>query len=85
MLFSYFGVPREYQHRVLFWGILGALLMRGVMIGVGAALVSEFSWILLVFGAFLIITAVRMLFMGDGHGDPSKNFIAAVHAAHSAQ
>jgi len=75
MLFSYFHVPREYQHRVLFWGILGALLMRGVMIAIGAALVSEFSWILLVFGVILIITAVRMLCMGDGHGDPSRNFI----------
>jgi tellurite resistance protein TerC len=75
MLFGYFHVPREYQHRVLFWGILGALVMRGVMIGVGAALVSEFAWILIVFGIVLVITAVRMLFMAEGHADPSKNFI----------
>jgi tellurite resistance protein TerC len=75
MLFSYFHVPREYQHRVLFWGILGALVMRGVMIGIGAALVSEFSWILIIFGILLIVTAVRMLSIGDGHSDPSKNFI----------
>ena len=75
MLFGYFGVPRQHQHRVLFWGILGALLMRGVMIGVGAALVREFSWILMVFGGFLVVTAVRMLFMGTEPGDPSNNFI----------
>ena len=75
MLFGYFHVPREHQHRVLFWGILGALVMRGVMIAIGAALVSEFSWILLVFGVLLVVTAVRMLSMGDSHGDPSNNFI----------
>jgi tellurite resistance protein TerC len=75
MLFGYFGVPRQYQHRVLFWGILGALVMRGTMIGIGAALVAEFSWILMVFGGFLILTAVKMLFMGSEPGDPSNNFI----------
>ena len=62
-------------HRLVERGARPALLMRGVMIGIGAALVSEFSWILLVFGVILIITAVRMLCMGDGHGDPSRNFI----------
>jgi tellurite resistance protein TerC len=75
MLFGYFHVPRQYQHRVLFWGILGALVMRGVMIAVGAALVSKFSWILILFGIILVITAIRMLFMGEGHSDPSNNFI----------
>ena len=64
-----------YQHRVLFWGILGALAMRGAMIAIGAKLVTEFSWILPVFGAVLILTAVKMAFMGMEHGDPGKNVI----------
>ena len=65
MLFGYFAIPRMYQHRVLFWGILGALAMRGAMIAIGARLVAEFSWILPVFGALLILTAVKMVFMGE--------------------
>lgn len=60
MLFSFFAVPREYQHRVLFWGILGALVMRGTLIGVGAYLISQFHWILYIFGAFLVFTGIRM-------------------------
>lgn len=60
LLFSYFRVPAEYQHRVLFWGIIGALLMRGTMIGIGAALISRFQWILLLFGLFLIFTGIRL-------------------------
>ena len=75
MLFSYFAIPRMYQHRVLFWGILGALAMRGAMIAIGARLVSEFSWILSVFGALLIVTAVKMAFMGTESGDPGRNII----------
>jgi tellurite resistance protein TerC len=75
MLLSYFAVPRIYQHRVLFWGILGALVMRGAMIAIGARLVAQFSWILYVFGAILILTAVKMAFMGMEHGDPSRNII----------
>jgi len=74
MLFSYFGIPRMYQHRVLFWGILGALVMRGAMIAIGARLVSEFSWILSVFGAILILTAGKMVFMGAETGDPEQKF-----------
>jgi TerC family integral membrane protein len=73
LIFSYFGVPAMYQHRVLFWGILGALLMRGTMIGVGAALIARFHWILYVFGVFLIITAVRMFFAHGVTADPAKN------------
>ena len=72
MIFSFFAVPAIYQHRVLFWGILGALIMRGAMIGIGAKLIAEFHWILYVFGAFLIITAVKMLLV-DSHSDPSTN------------
>ncbi len=60
MLFSYFSVPAAYQHRVLFWGILGALLLRGTLIGVGAFLISQFSWILYIFGGFLVFTGIRM-------------------------
>ncbi len=73
IVFSYFAVPALYQHRVLFWGILGALVMRGVMIAVGAKLIQSFDWIIYVFGGFLILTAIKMAFAGDGHVDPSKN------------
>jgi tellurite resistance protein TerC len=73
LIFTYFAVPAIYQHRVLFWGILGALLMRGAMIGAGAALIARFHWILYVFGAFLIVTAIKMFFMNSEHGDPGKN------------
>ena len=62
LIFSHFGVPPVYQHRVLYWGILGALLMRGGMILAGAALIKRFDWILYVFGAFLVFTAIKMLF-----------------------
>ena len=60
LIFSYFNVPPRYQHRVLFWGILGALVMRGAMIAAGAALIAEFHWIIYVFGAFLVFTGIRM-------------------------
>lgn len=62
LLFTSFNVPAQYQHRVLFWGILGALIMRGIMIVLGAALLERFDWIIYVFGAFLVFTGVRMLF-----------------------
>ena len=65
LIFSYFAVPRELQHRVLFWGILGVIVLRGLMIGAGAALVAEFHWILYVFGAFLLLTGIKMLFASD--------------------
>jgi tellurite resistance protein TerC len=76
-LFAYFGVPRLYQHRVLFWGILGALLMRGAMIGLGATLVARYHWVLYVFGAFLVITGIKMLLtkestVGGGGGGGGK-------------
>jgi tellurite resistance protein TerC len=61
MIFGFFAVPPIYQHRVLFWGIVGALAMRGVMIAVGAALLTRFTWIIYVFGAFLILTGIKML------------------------
>lgn len=73
MIFSFFGVPAMYQHRVLFWGILGALVMRGLMIGVGAALIARFSWVVYVFGAFLILSALKMAVIKSEHVDPNKN------------
>jgi tellurite resistance protein TerC len=73
LIFTYFAIPRLYQHRVLFWGILGAIVMRGVMIGLGAALIHQFSWIMYIFGAFLVITGVKMLFMHDDETDVASN------------
>ncbi|HOH08213.1 MAG: Inner membrane protein alx [bacterium ADurb.Bin431] len=73
MIFGFFAVPAIYQHRVLFWGILGALVMRGAMIGVGAALIAKFHWILYIFGGFLILTGAKMLFMHGGAEDPNRN------------
>jgi tellurite resistance protein TerC len=62
LIFSYFAIPAMYQHRVLFWGILGVIVLRGVMISLGATLVHRFSWVLYVFGVFLILTGIKMLF-----------------------
>ena len=73
LIFSYFAVPARYQHRVLFWGIIGALLMRGTMIGVGAALIKQFHWIIWIFGAFLIFTGVRMAFHKNEELHPEDN------------
>ncbi len=75
MIFSFFAVPPMYQHRVLFWGILGALVMRGAMIALGAKLIAEFHWILYIFAAFLILTALKMLFFKTEHTDPNKNIV----------
>lgn len=65
LIFTYFAIPPQYQHRVLFWGILGVILLRAIMIALGATLVAEFSWILYVFAVFLIITGIKMLYVGD--------------------
>lgn len=73
LVFGYFAVPRRYQRRVLFWGILGVIVLRGIMIGVGAALVSEFEWVLYIFAAFLMFTGVKMLIMGDAPPDIENN------------
>lgn len=73
VVFSSFGVPGIYQHRVLFWGILGALVMRGAMIGMGAVLIQTFHWILYVFGGFLIYTAFKMLSFKVENPDPQNN------------
>lgn len=73
LIFSYFAVPEKYQHKILFWGILGALVMRGIFIFAGVALINRFHWIILIFGAFLVITGIRMLFQNEAHVDPEKN------------
>src|SRR3954453_13574722 len=73
LIFSYFQVPPKYQHRVLFWGILGALFMRGVMIGLGAYLIHRFDWILYVFGAFLVWTGYRMARQDERAIEPEAN------------
>jgi len=75
LIFSYFRVDRKYQHRVLFWGIMGALVLRGVMILAGAALVSRFEWIIYVFGGLLVLTALRMLLHKEEEVHPEKNLV----------
>ncbi len=75
MVFAFFAVPPIYHHRVLFWGILGALVMRGVMIALGAKLIAEFHWVLYLFAAFLILTAIKMLFLKTEHTDPNTNVV----------
>jgi len=74
MIFGFFAIPRRYQHRVLFWGILGVVFLRAIMIGVGAALVQHFAWVLYLFGAFLLFTGVKMaLSRQEGHPDLASN------------
>jgi len=73
IIFSYFAVPAAYQHRVLFWGILGALVMRAIFIALGAALLTAFHWMIYVFGGFLIITGIKLLLTGDHKLEPEKN------------
>lgn len=75
MIFTFFAVPALYQHRVLFWGILGALILRGLMIAAGARMIQEFSWIIYVFGGFLILTGIKMLLLKEGETDPNKNLV----------
>ena len=75
VIFKFFAVPAIFQHRVLFWGILGALLLRGVMIALGAVLIQRFGWITYVFGGFLMLTAVKMAFVGEEHVHPDKNIL----------
>ena len=73
LIFAYFRVPQEYQHRVLFWGILGALVMRGVMIWLGVQLIHRFDWMLPALGVFLVFTGIKMVFAGDDEVHPEKN------------
>lgn len=73
MIFSYFAVPPEYQRRVLLYGVIGAIVMRTIMIFAGAVLIAKFHWILYLFGAFLLLTGVKMLLVSEGDGDLSRN------------
>jgi tellurite resistance protein TerC len=73
LIFSFFKVNNKYQHKVLFWGIIGALIMRAIFIFAGVVLITRFHWIIYIFGGFLIITGIRMLFHGDKEVDPDKN------------
>jgi tellurite resistance protein TerC len=73
LIFTFFRVPAQYQHRVLFWGIIGALVMRGTMILAGSALIERFQWTLYLFGAFLVFTGIKMLFTDDDGVEPEKN------------
>ncbi|MEO8311625.1 MAG: TerC family protein [Caldimonas sp.] len=73
LIFTFFAIPRQYQHRVLFWGILGVILLRALMIALGAVLVGEFSWVLYVFGAFLVLTGIKMWLMVDHVPDIAGN------------
>ncbi|MCU0452532.1 MAG: TerC family protein [Bacteroidetes bacterium] len=79
LLFTYFKVPAKYQHKVLFWGIIGALVMRGILILLGAALIARFHWILYLFGLFLVFTGVKMFFSsGEDDVHPEKNIVVRV-------
>src|SRR5512145_1386227 len=73
LIFTFFAIPRQYQHRVLFWGILGVIVLRAIMIGLGASLVSNFSWVLYVFGAFLVFTGIKMWIIADHVPDIANN------------
>ena len=73
LIFSFFAIPRQYQHRALFWGILGVIVLRAIMIGLGATLVSQFSWVLYLFGAFLIFTGIKMWIIADHMPDIANN------------
>lgn len=75
MIFSYFSVHPKYQHKILFWGILGALIMRGLMIAMGVTLINRFHWIIYIFGAFLVYTGIRMLFHDQENVHPDKNVV----------
>ena len=73
LLFSFFDVPQKYQHKVLYWGIIGALVMRAILIFIGTALIVQFSWIIIIFGAFLVIAGLKMAFQKHEKVEPDKN------------
>jgi tellurite resistance protein TerC len=73
MIFQYFNTPSEYQHRILFWGIVGALILRAIFIATGSALLSNFHWMIYVFGGFLVVTGIKMFMQGDEKIEPEKN------------
>jgi tellurite resistance protein TerC len=73
LIFTYFSIPRQYQHRILFWGIIGVIVLRAIMIGLGATLVSQFSWVLYIFGAFLVFTGIKMWIIANHVPDIANN------------
>jgi tellurite resistance protein TerC len=73
LIFSFFSVNKKYQHKVLFWGIIGALIMRAIFIFAGVSLINRFHWIIYIFGGFLVFTGIKMLFQGDTKIEPEKN------------
>ncbi|MBK7254422.1 MAG: TerC family protein [Ignavibacteria bacterium] len=75
LLFSYFKVPALYQHKVLFWGVLGALILRAILIGIGSLMVAKFGWIIYIFGGFLLFTGFKMAFQTDKEIEPENNII----------
>ncbi|MFA7360495.1 MAG: TerC family protein [Candidatus Kapaibacterium sp.] len=75
LVFSFFKVPAKYQHKILFWGILGALVMRVILIFSGVALLTKFHWLIYIFGAFLIFTGIKMMLQKDSHIEPDKNIL----------
>ena len=80
LIMSYFVVPPKYQHRVLFWGIFGALVLRAIFIFLGVALIEKFDWVLYLFGAFLLYTAAKLIFSDDDHVDPGQSkFLKLIH------
>jgi tellurite resistance protein TerC len=78
LIFAHFAIPPRYQHRVLFWGILGALLMRGLMIWLGVELINRFEWLLMALGAFLVFSGLKMVFTRDKESDPEKNIAVRI-------
>ncbi|MET0364989.1 MAG: TerC family protein [Sphingobium sp.] len=82
LIFSYFAIPRMYQYRALVWGIVAVIVLRGLMIGVGAAVVEQFHWVLYIFGAFLVLTGVKMLFSGDSETDIGANPVVRFLSRH---
>jgi len=80
LILAYFQVPPKYQHRVLFWGIFGALMLRAMFIFAGVALIERFDWVLYIFGAFLLFTAVKLVISENDHVDPAKSkFLRLIH------
>lgn len=78
LLFSFFDVPKKYQHKVLFWGIFGALIMRAILIFIGTALITQFSWVIIIFGIFLVIAGLKMAFQKDEKVEPNKNPVVKI-------
>ena len=82
LIFTYFAIPRKYQYRALLWGIIAVIVLRGIMIGVGAAVVQQWYWVLYIFAAFLVLTGIKMLFAGDKPMDVAKNPVVKFISRH---